>query len=328
MTTRLILGLVGFGAALGLGLQPPDEIEITEWPVPWEQSRPRDPYVGPDGRVWFVGQRSHYVAALDPATGLFQRFDLDSGTGPHNLIVDDEGIVWYAGNRAAHIGRLDPATGRIAKFATPAPIEDPHTLVFTRGGDIWFTAQQSNHIGRFTPATGAFESVPVPTARARPYGIALDAEDRPWIALFGTNKLATIDPATMALREIPLPRAEARPRRVVCTSDGMVWYGDYRGGSLGRFDPTTGTFTEWRLPSGDAALPYAMAVDHRDRIWLVETGTRPNRFVGFDPRREEFFGITPIESGGGSVRHMVFHRPDRTIWFGTDANTIGRARVP
>jgi virginiamycin B lyase len=29
-----------------------------------------------------------------------------------------------------------------------------------------------------------------------------------------------------------------------------------------------------------------------------------------------------------AVRHRVFHAPSREIWFGTDANTIGRAKVP
>lgn len=36
----------------------------------------------------------------------------------------------------------------------------------------------------------------------------------------------------------------------------------------------------------------------------------------------------PGESGGGAVRHMVFHAPSREIWFGTDTNTIGRIKVP
>ena len=71
-----------------------------------------------------------------------------------------------------------------------------------------------------------------------------------------------------------------------------------------------------------------MALDHRDRIWFVEGGTQPARFVGFDPATEEFFSITELESGGGSVRHMVFHPETLTIWFGTDTNTIGRAIVP
>ena len=88
-----------------------DKIEITEWVVPWENSRPRDPYVDGSGNVWFVGQRSHYVGMLDPETGAFKRYDLDDGAGPHNLIVDAAGFVWYAGNRQQHIGRLDPRDG-------------------------------------------------------------------------------------------------------------------------------------------------------------------------------------------------------------------------
>ena len=86
------------------------EVEIREWEVPWEASRPRDPYVGPEGRVWFVGQRADYVAWLDAASGEFRRFELGEGAGPHNLIVSPAGQVWYAGNRAEHIGLLDPET--------------------------------------------------------------------------------------------------------------------------------------------------------------------------------------------------------------------------
>src|SRR5688500_971041 len=75
------------------------EVQIREWPVPWEASRPRDPYVAPDGKVWFVGQRGDYLAWLDPASGEMKRRDLPAGTGPHNLVVAPDGLVWYAGNR-------------------------------------------------------------------------------------------------------------------------------------------------------------------------------------------------------------------------------------
>ncbi|MEJ2502180.1 MAG: lyase, partial [Gemmatimonadota bacterium] len=94
-------------------------LDIQEWDVPWPDTRPRDPYVGPDGHVWFVGQRADYAAVLDPETGEFERFDLPEGAGPHNLIVDDDGTVWYAGNRAVHIGKLDPATGEIERIVMP-----------------------------------------------------------------------------------------------------------------------------------------------------------------------------------------------------------------
>ena len=111
----------------------------------------------------------------------------------------------------------------------------------------------------------------------------------------------TRDPETLELEEFELPRAEARPRRLAVTSTGELWYVDYAGGNLGRFDPETGEVDEWSVPGGAEARPYGMAVDG-----VVESGVRPNRFVGFDPATEEFFTETAIASGGGTVRHIYF----------------------
>ncbi|MGH7645968.1 MAG: virginiamycin B lyase family protein, partial [Gemmatimonadales bacterium] len=147
---------------------PRSPVDIKEWPVPWTDTRPRDPDVAPDGAVWFVGQVGNYIARLDPATAEFKRFELDLGVHPHNLIVDRNGIVWYAGNQAAHIGRLNPADGKVTKYPMPDPaVRDPHTLVFDRNGDIWFTAQSSNAVGQLTVSTGAVRLIAVPTPRAR-----------------------------------------------------------------------------------------------------------------------------------------------------------------
>jgi virginiamycin B lyase len=306
-------------------------VDIQEWEVPWPDTRPRDPYVGPDGDIWFVGQRADYAAVLDPETGAFERFDLPEGAGPHNLIVDDDGTVWYAGNRAAHIGKLDPKTGEIERIDMPDPgARDPHTLLFAGGDRIFFTVQGGNRVGRLDKATGEVTIREVPTESARPYGIVEAPDGTIWVAEFGTYKLLRIDPASMELEEIPLPRETARPRRLQPTSDGRVWYVDYADGMLGVYDPAAGSFEEWALPRGGESRPYGMAVDADDRLWLVETGPRdePNRFVGFDPETEEFMSVTEIPSGAGTVRHMVYHAPTNSVWFGTDANTIGRARLP
>ena len=305
------------------------DVEIREWDVPYANSRPRDPYVGPDGRVWFVGQRTHYIASFDPETGEFERFPLEDGVGPHNLIVGEDGVIWYAGNRAMHIGLLDPETGAIEKIMMPdSSARDPHTLVFSGDDHIWFTLQGSNKVGRLTRSTREVELLDVPTPAARPYGIVVDPRGRPWIAQVGTNRLGTVDPETMAYEEIALPREAARPRRLQRTSDGAIWYVDYAEGYLGRYDPESGEFREWRAPGAAQSGPYAMAVDDRGRLWFVETRQDPNRLVGFDPATERFFASEAVPSGAGSVRHMVFHAPTRTMWFGTDANTLGRALVP
>jgi virginiamycin B lyase len=307
----------------------PPAVEIKEWPVPWPNTFTRDPYVAPDGRVFFCGMSGNYIGVLDTVTGQFKRFDLPRPANPHSLIVDPQGKVWYTGNGGAHIGRLDPATGEVTKFPMPDPAaRDPHSLAWDPAGDIWFTVQGSNFVGKLTVATGAIRLIAVPTPRALPYGIVIDPSGRPWIDLFGTNKLATVDPATFTLREITLPRAAARPRRIARTSDGRIWYGDYAGGFLGAYDPKTEQTREWPMPSGTSAQPYAMASDAKDRVWFVETGVQPNRFVGFDTKTSTFLDPVPVPSGGGTVRHMVFDPKGNAVWFATDLHTVGRARLP
>ncbi len=304
------------------------DVPIREWTVPYEDSRPRDPDVAPDGRIWFVGQRSDYVAWLDPETGEFGKFPLPDGAGPHNLIVADDGFIWYAGNRDAHIGRMDPDTGEIERIDMPAPdAQDPHTLVFNSEGDIWFTLQGSNKVGFLDVETRAVELIDVPTPRSRPYGIVVDEDGRPWVNLLGTNKLATVDPGTMELREIELPREDARTRRIAL-AHGAVWYVDYAEGYLGRYTPDSGAVDEWRLPGGEDSRPYAMAADEGGRLWMFETGHDPNRLVGFDPDTGTFFATGTVPSGAGTVRHMVYDPETGHLWFGTDTNNIGRAELP
>jgi virginiamycin B lyase len=330
----------------GGNAQPAEPVPVREWAVPWKESRPRDPIADAAGKVWFVGQAGNYVATLDPATGQFRRYEIDPGTHPHNVVVAPDGQAWYAGNRNAMIGRIEPASGRVTRFPMPdSAAHDPHTMLFAPGGDLWFTVQFGGYVGRLTPRTGAVRLVKIPTPappagtpassatadpRAyapRPYGLALDSRGRPWFDLFGTNAIGTIDPSTMRLRTYALPHERARPRRIAVTSDDMIWYVDYTRGFLGRLDPRSGAVTEWANPSGGRSLPYAMAADDQDRLWYVETGVQPNRLVGFDPRTERVFSVTPIASGGGTVRHMTFDRATGQLWFGTDVGTIGRATV-
>ncbi len=167
--------------------------------------------------------------------------------------------------------------------------------------------------------------VRLPTAGSRPYGIQLDSKGRPWFVEFGANRIGTIDPASFALREYTIPDPGARPRRIVITPDDRIYAGDYARGKLVSLDPATGRFEEWQNPAGTRSAPYAMAGDDRGRVWQVETGVHPNRLVAFDPRTRAFgVPVSVAKSGGIVVRHMVFDPRTRSLWFGTDAGTIGR----
>lgn len=323
---RMLLGFV-----LGLFLAPvsaqPPAVGFEQWRVEWPNTRPRDPAVAADGRVWFVGQTGDYAAVFDPDTEAFRRYDLPAGAGPHTIYITRDQKIWYTGNRDAHLGRIDPDTGAIERVDMPqGELEDPHTLYEDSQGRLWFTAQWANQIGRYDRDSGKLHYVDVPTPEARPYGMLIDAQDTVWVALLGTNKLARITP-DMKLTEIELPRSDARPRRLALTACG-IWYVDYAEGYLGRYDPLTGGFREWRHSPAEQAGPYAMAADAAGRIWFVETHPDPNRFVGFDPDSETFFSVNAIPGGAGAVRHMVYDPPRNAIWFGTDTNSLMRADLP
>lgn len=306
----------------------PDSL-LTEWTVPWERSRPRDPFADAQGRVWFVGQAANYVAYLDPATGQFKRYEVEEGTHPHNLVVSPKGEVWFTGNRNGRLVRLDPATGKLTNYMMPdSSVQDPHTMTFDAAGNAWFTAQQSDAVGRIDTKTGTirlWQTGP----RSRPYGIMMAPDGKVWFDLFGTNKLGMIDPKVMEVKTFELPNERSRPRRIAITQDGMIWYGDYTRGYLGRLDPKTGETKEYALPGGAMSLPYGMALDGQGRIWVAETGVRPNRLVAFDPARGTF--TDTVDVGGGeapnTIRHMTWDARTSSIWFGTDRNTIGRLVV-
>lgn len=333
VSPALLASPLVWSLATPLAAQPArtDTVALTEWNVPWgAETRPRDPSVDAQGRIWFVGQEGNYVARFDQKTQKFERFEIDPGTNPHTVNVDPQGDAWYAGNRNGMIGRIDGKTGKITKYPMPkAEAKDPHTIVFDAQGNLWFTLQNSNMVGHLNKSTGEIRLATMPTPKSRPYGIVIDKRGRPWFDLFGTNKIGTIDPVSLRVREYPLPDERARPRRIALTTDGAVWYGDYSRGYLGRLDPASGMVKEWPMPGGGTSLPYAMTVDEYDRLWFVETGSQPNKLIGFDPTTNTFFGETKLgPAAPNTVRHMVYDRTSHTIWFGSDRGTLGKAVVP
>lgn len=301
------------------------------WDVPYgANTRPRDPYADSQGRVWFVGQSGNYIAYMDSRTGQFKQFAIDSGTHPHNLVVE-KGQVWFTGNRNNRIVRLDPETGKLTTFRVPENVRDPHTMIFDpKSGVAWFTAQQAGVIGRFDPKTEEFRLWRT-GERTRPYGVVIDSKGNPWIDLFGTNKIATIDAKTGELKTFTLPDERARPRRIAITSDDQIFWGDYTRGYLGHLDPRTGKMQEWPLPLAARSLPYAMTTDDRNVVWVAQNGYDgvPSTLVAFDPAKKQFVAEVPVgRAAPNTIRHMTFDPATRQIWFGTDQGSIGKVSVP
>ncbi|MCL5051056.1 MAG: lyase [Firmicutes bacterium] len=323
MTTCLSLGLSASALANDNNLVDVS-LSFQEWEVPFEGPRARDPWVVSSDEIWYVGQRSDYVGIFTPSTGEFKKIDLPEGAAPHTVVVNERG-GWYAGNRAAHIGHVDRETHEITQIPLPGDgPRDVHTFDFTSDGNLWFTVQGGAQVGHFDTQSYEFTVYDASSERARPYGVIVH-DDQPWFVFFGTNQIATV--VDGELKEIDLPRESTRPRRLAVTDDGMVYYGDYADGYIGRYNPNNGEITEWRAPSEANSRPYAMTSDDEGRVWFVETGVQPNRFVAFDPETEKFSQPFEVPTEGGSVRHMVVDSDTHSIWFGTDNNTIGQATI-
>ncbi|MDG1733163.1 MAG: lyase [Thalassotalea sp.] len=323
----LILFLCLYSSSLLAGQKVPT-IEIKEWQVPWPNTRPRDPAVDSKGLVWFCGQAGNYIASLDPISGKFKRFELSDSTHPHNLIIDNQDRIWYAGNRNNHIGVLDPNTGNIEKIVMPGEVTiDPHTLVFNSNQDIWFTAQWGNKIGFLDTKSKQIKLIDVGIDRARPYGIKVDHDDVPWIVLFGTNKIARVNVTEFSLEIIDLLDPQERPRRLEVSQNNDIFYLDHKLGYLVKYKPQMRVFERWLIPEGSNAKLYGSAIDDNDRVWLALTGIKPNKLRIFDSNSRGFIASQDIASGGGSIRYMIYHQATDSVWFGTDANTIGQAKL-
>jgi virginiamycin B lyase len=309
--------------------QQSSEPQLKDHSADWMNgTRPRDPFADQKGRVWFVGQAGNYIGRIN-ADGSIQKFEIDAGTNPHNIVIDPKGNPWYTGNRNGRLVKMDPETGKLTTYLIPdSTVRDPHTMIFDQKGNAWFTAQRSVAVGHFNTATGKF-TVWKMEPRSNPYGIVVDKNGRPWFDLFGTNKIGTVDPATMEFKAYVLPNERSRPRRIEVTSDGSVWYGDYSRGFVGRLDPRTGQTEEWQLPGGAASLPYGMAVDDQDRIWLAETGSMPVKLVAFNTKKKIFEHTIPLgDATPNNVRHMQFDAATKTIWFGQDKGFISSLKLP
>lgn len=188
---------------------------------------------------------------------------------------------------------------------------------------MWFVGKVGNYVARLDPRTGAFKRYAI-DAGTHPHNLVVDGTGMVWFTGNANGRIVKMDPATGALTTFLMPDSSVRDPRTMIA----VWYGDYTRGFLGRLDPRTGATEEYALPSGAASLPYAMTLDDRGRIWLAETGIQPNRLVAFDPAKKSFTEAIPIPADGpNAIRHMVFDAKSPQIWFGGDANMIGRVNV-
>jgi virginiamycin B lyase len=264
-------------------------------------SRPHDVAPGPNGLIWYTGQRRGTLGILNPQTGTVREVRLGEGSAPHGVIMGPDGAAWITDGGLNAIVRVDPATDAVRTWPLPAEFPDSNlnTAVFDRDGLIWFTGQTGVY-GSLDPRSGAMRVWRDPEGRG-PYGIAATPAGEIYYVSLAGSHLAHVDRATGAATIIEPPTAGQGARRIWADRQGNLWVSEWESGQLSRYTPATGAWRSWR-PEGDRPRVYAVYVDDRDIVWLTEW--RGNATFSFDPATERWTRY-PGSAENAQVRQIL-----------------------
>ncbi|MGQ0589089.1 MAG: Vgb family protein [Sphingosinicella sp.] len=264
-------------------------------------SRPHDVAPGPDGLVWYTGQRRGTLGILNPETGAVREVPLGEGSAPHGVIMGPDGAAWITDGGLNAIVRVDPATDAVRVWRLPEEFPDSNlnTAAFDREGRIWFTGQTGVY-GRLDPRTDEMRVWRDPEGRG-PYGIAATPDGEIYYVSLAGSHLARVNRETGATTIIEPPTANQGARRVWADSRGNLWISEWNGGQLTRYTPSTGEWRSWR-PEGERPRVYAVYVDDRDIVWITDFGG--NATLAFDPGTERWTRY-PGSGDNANVRQIL-----------------------
>ena len=271
---------------------------------------PHDVAVGPNGEVWYAGQRLGIAGHLDPTTGKIERIPLGKNSAPHGVIVGPDGAPWFTDGGQNAIVRVDPATKEVRVWPLPPermPYTNLNTAAFDGRGRIWFTGQNGIY-GRLDPQTGDMKVWDAPKGRGA-YGITGTPKGDIWFVSLAGSYLASVDLETGAATVYEPPTKDQGARRVWSDSKGRLWISEWNSGNVSVYDPATKTWKQWLLP-GEKPRTYAVWVDPDDKVWLADWGA--NAIVRFDPVMERFESF-PSDRPGANVRQMLGRKGETWI---------------
>jgi len=271
---------------------------------------PHDVAVGPNGEVWYAGQRLGIAGRLDPETGKLDRIPLGKNSAPHGVIVGPDGAPWFTDGGQNAIVRVDPATKEVKVWPLPPermPYTNLNTAAFDGKGRIWFTGQNGIY-GRLDPKTGDMKVWDAPKGRGA-YGITGTPNGDIWFVSLAGSYLANVDLETGAATVYEPPTKDQGARRVWSDSKGRLWISEWNSGNVSVYDPAAKTWKQWLLP-GEKPRTYAVWVDPDDKVWLSDWAA--NAIVRFDPAIAQFESF-PSDRPGANVRQMLGRKGETWI---------------
>jgi len=299
--------------ALSVAVTAAQAAQVTFYQLP-ANAYPHDVAPGPNGTVWYSGQRLGVLGWFDPATGKAEHIPLGPTSSPHGVIRGPDGSAWITDGGQNAIVRFDPTTKALKVFPLPGKFSNANlnTAVVDKAGIVWFTGQGGVY-GRVDPASGKVDAWAAPRGFG-PYGITVTPAGEVWYASLAGDHIAQIDTKSGQATTVDPPRKGMGPRRIWTDSKGLLWVSFWNAGGLGRYDTVKKAWTHYPMPQSKGGT-YAVYVDDKDRVWA--TDWQANALQRFDPATETYTTF-PSDKRGANVRQML-GRPGEA-WGGESGN--------
>ncbi len=236
---------------------------------------PHSMHRGDDGSLWITPLFNSIVAHLQPDTGEWKTWKLQTNDGKnpgihdlsfgweHTLLTDSRGRIWFSDIGNTAVGYFDPGEGnsqiwpapQLPERAGPAAL---YGLAMTSDhNEVWYSQLNNGVFGGFDiekqEYIGPFM---LPDPNAGPRRLTIDDNDVLYLALYGSGQLAEFDTKTREMVGIyDLPDTASAP--YTATWDPVrkiVWIGTSNGDVIYRFDPATKQFGVLPLPREQAFL--------------------------------------------------------------------------
>ena len=226
------------------------------------QAAPNQLATGPDGNVWYAGDR--YACRATPALDAQNCATLsNSAVGADGIATGSDGNLWVTERVAGAIVRVTPGLGH-QEFPLSDTGSAPYGITAGPDGALWFTEISGNRIGRIT-TSGDIREFTLPHAASDPMGITQGPDGALWFAESAGNRIGRITTSGQ-ITEFTIPTANAGARGIVTGPDGALWFTEETAGKIGRLVP----------PAAAARNPIA-------RIAASSTTPSIGRLAAFNP---------------------------------------------
>jgi virginiamycin B lyase len=225
-------------------------------------------WVDKEDIVWLSENWAHNLTRLDPKTGQFKQFHIDTDNPPNspgfsNFHIDPEGYVWETIRNG--VVKIDKSNGEIVKHFPFKRLNGTYDNILSADGHYWAGGQTGTGIvALLDTKTGEMWEMDTRTPVSAPARGGFDLDGNAWFGGRG-GMLIKLDPRTRRITEYypPIPYVtfyEAMPDK-----NGEVWAGALHAGRFLRFNPRTERWIQYEMPE-----PYS----HDRRTW-IDNSTNP-----------------------------------------------------